>query len=562
MTKQDELKKAMYFSVGLACITLLVYTSQISDPVNAPKFLLLGIVSLAAVAAILLPETKRVWFEFKWVLVTCALLIISMVFSTLMSSSPFLQNIYGVQGRNTGLLAHLALCGILLSILGFKSKKSMLRVFKGMLIAGLVNVGYCAWVLIFGDFIQWNNPYKSLLGTLGNPNFISSFLAITGIGLVALYLTDSPSLKRILSVSILLLVILFEILKTNSTQGFIVFAIGLYSVGFFIILFKVQRPWLTFSYLVIGLSLFIIGLLGLTNSGPLASLIYQDTLAFRREYWIAGIRMGLKFPVTGVGLDSYGDWYRELRTEQSIIAPGIKVVTNVAHNIYIDAFANGGIVFLVGHLLIFFLTVSAIIKVTKRGNKSDPFFIALTSTWIGYQFQCLISINQIGIAVWGWALSGLILSYSNHQTKMIDSQESSPHSKIRASTRTILSPVAMASGALVGFILYSPPVLADHNWTKAYSSKNADELFNSLNGSYFNPNTSFQYAQAIQIFESNGLSDKARTLAIEATRFNPRSFDAWQLLYYLESATSEEKAKAKTEMLRLDPLNPSIKDLT
>jgi hypothetical protein len=561
MTNQAELKKAKFLSVGLASVTLLVYTSQISDPVNAPKFLLLGIVSLAAVAAIFLPEIKSVWSQFKWVLLTCALLVISMISSTLMSRSPFSQNIYGVQGRNTGLLTHLALCGILLSILGFKSSRSMLFIFKGMLAAGLANVGYCAWVLVFGDFVQWNNPYKSLLGTLGNPNFISSFLALTGIGLVALYLTDSPSLKRIVIVTVLLLILTFEILKTNSTQGLIVFAIGLYSIGFFVLQMKVHRPWLTFGYLVSGLFLLVMGMLGLTNSGPFASLIYQETLAFRREYWIAGIRMGFKFPITGVGLDSYGDWYREMRTENSIIAPGIRVVTNVAHNVYIDAFANGGILFLIGHLLLIFLTISAIITVTKGATNIDPFFVALVSTWIGFQFQSIISINQIGIAVWGWVLSGLILSYSKHHSKMTDTEESNARTKRKVSEKTALTPAAMALGALIGFILFSPPVLADHNWTKAYSNRNVDELFNSLNGSYFNPNTSYQYAQAIQIFESNGFSDKARALAVEATRFNPRSFDGWQLLYSLKSASSEEKARAKTEMLRLDPLNPSIKDL-
>ena len=33
----------------------------------------------------------------------------------------------------------------------------------------------------FGDFIGWNNPYGAILGTFGNPNFLSSFLAMVSI---------------------------------------------------------------------------------------------------------------------------------------------------------------------------------------------------------------------------------------------------------------------------------------------------------------------------------------------------------------------------------------------
>jgi hypothetical protein len=46
----------------------------------------------------------------------------------------------------------------------------------GMFGAGFVNVIYCGWVIAFGDFIPWNNPYGNILGTFGNPNFIGAFL--------------------------------------------------------------------------------------------------------------------------------------------------------------------------------------------------------------------------------------------------------------------------------------------------------------------------------------------------------------------------------------------------
>jgi len=560
MNMQVEMGKAKYLSIGLCSITMLVYTKQVSDPVNAPKFLLLGIVSLASVATLLVPEIKHIWFNFKWVFVASLAMIFFMIISSVLSPSPLSQNIYGVYGRNTGLLTHVALLGILLSILTFKSSRSILIVFKGMLVAGLLNVGYCAWVLVFGDFISWTNPYKSLLGTLGNPNFVSSYLALFGVGVVALYLSESVSLRKILAVTIIVIILIFQIIKTNSTQGLIVLLMGIYMVVFFVLAIKIRKLWLTFSYAAIGLLTFIFGVLGLVNSGPLASLLFQNTLAYRREYWVAGIRMGMDFPITGVGLDSYGDWYRQLRTVKSTIEPGIQVVTNVAHNVYIDAFANGGFPLLLAYLTLSFITLGAIIKVTRQLDRIDPLFVAISSTWIAYQLQSLISINQIGLSIWGWALAGMILAFSAQQIDASDEKPFSNRNRRISNSRNLLNPVAMTIGALAGFILFSPPVLADHKWTSAYSHKNADELFASLQESYFNPSTSFQLAQAIQIFESNGFAVKAHKLAIDATKFNRRSFDAWQQLYSLQAATTEEKKIAKGEMMKLDPLNHSIKE--
>lgn len=561
MTMQVEISRAKYLSVGLCCITMLVYTNQISDPVNAPKFLLLGVVSLAAVASLLLPELRRIWSHFKWVTVVSLLMIFFMVTSSVTSHSPISQNIYGVQGRNTGLLTHIGLLAILLSILGFRTSRGILIIFKGMLAAGFLNLGYCAWVLVFGDFIPWTNPYKSLLGTLGNPNFISSFLAIFGIGLVALYLSGSASLKKFFCVTGVIALVLFEILRTNSTQGLIVFLIGVYTIVLFVFALKIRKFWLTFTYAALGLGTFILGILGLVNSGPLASLLFQNTLAYRREYWIAGIRMGMEFPLTGVGMDSYGDWYRQLRTAKSTVEPGVQVVTNVAHNVYIDAFANGGFPLLLAYLTISVITMGAIIKVSRQLDRIDPLFVALSSTWIAYQLQSLISINQIGLAIWGWALAGMILAFSARQIDGGHMKQPSPKTQRFTNSKHLLNPVSMSIGALAGFILFSPPMLADHKWTTAYSHKSADELYASLQESYFNPSTSFQMAQAIQIFESNGFSDKAHELAIEATKFNPRSFDAWQQFYNLRSATAEERANAKKQMVMLDPLNYSLTKL-
>ena len=50
-------------------------------------------------------------------------------------------------------------------------------------------------------------------------------------------------------------------------------------------------------------------------------------------------------------------------------------------------------------------------KVVLRKKEYDATFVALTVAWLGYQAQSVISINQIGLAIWGWVLSGALIAY-------------------------------------------------------------------------------------------------------------------------------------------------------
>jgi hypothetical protein len=78
----------------------------------------------------------------------------------------------------------------------------------------------------------------------------------------------------------------------------------------------------------------------------------------------------------------------------------------------------------------------------------------------------------------------------------------------------------------------------------------------ALQPGYMNPANVNKYNQAVQLFESNNLPDYAYKYAKIATEFNPQSFDAWTMLYYSQKATPAEKALARDNLFKLDPLNP------
>lgn len=562
MASKNEIRNLWILSVGLCFVTLFVYTVNISDPVNAPKFLLAGVISFVAFALLVLPKIRVIYLEFRIAFWISILMVFFMFLSSLKSMSPFSQNIYGVQGRNTGLLNHISLLLILLAMLGVRNSENFRIPFFGMIIAGACNVVYSLWVLAFGDFIPWSNPYKSLLGTLGNPNFISSFLGISTCGFYGYIFAKRTSVRNKVTTLLLLPVILFEIWKTNSIQGFAVVAIGSYLIFFMYLYVIVKKRVITIFYTGLGGLISILGVYGFANRGPLASILYQETLAFRWQYSLAGLNMGMKFPITGVGLDSYGDWYRQLRTAKSVVSPGVEVITNVAHNVYVDAFANGGAPLLLAYFTFSALALKSIFFILRTSTSLDPVFVGISVSWLAYQAQSLISISQIGLTVWGWALSGMLIAYPKRA--LITPVSSAPGLKKSLQNQeveSLLMPMTVVSATVLSLVLYAPPILADHKWTVAYSHRNADELLQSLEPSYFNPSNSFTYAQAIQLFENSNLNEQAHQLALRATRFNPINFDAWQMLYSIKNSTMTERAQALEMMIKLDPRNIELRKL-
>jgi hypothetical protein len=561
VNKSLEQKNVALLAIGLICITLIVFTKNISDPVNAPKLLALGITSFCALCLFVLPNVKFLFDNHKAMFLVGIFTPVVMLIASFSSESPFSQNWYGVQGRNTGFLAHIGFLILTISLLTIREIRSVDKVLAALLVSGFVNILYCLWVLLFGDFIGWNNQYKALLGSFGNPNFISSFLGIQISLFISFLFLRKQRLWQYLIAVCLTLLSIFEIYMTRSIQGFILVAVAIYINFFFFIHTKIGRATISVAYLVFGLCLSLLGLLGVNGQGPLASILFQETFIYRKQYWLAGLEMGMSNLFTGVGLDSYGDWYRQLRTEESTISPGLDVVTNVAHNIYIDAFANGGILFLCCYLVPGALALVSIIKFSRQVKQFDFRFVSLVTAWFCYQIQSLISISQIGISIWGWVLSGLLIVYP----KLVSSRNNSNQKIARPSVgvRSLVfarTPI-LAFSSLLAFLVYAPPLLADYKWTSAYLTRDANKIYSSLNETYFAPSNSFRLAQAAQIFEASNLSDQSLSIAQRATRFNPRNFDGWQLLYFVKNSTTNEKIIAKKKMIEQDPLNPKWRRL-
>lgn len=558
LNKDSESLLAKILLIGPALVTLLVFTSGVTDPVNANKLLALGIVSCAAISIVTIKSYRLIWQQHKILVVALLGFLLASLSSIIQSDSPLTQQIYGVYGRNNGFLLYLFLCLIFIATLSTGKASTTRNIVFSLVIAGVMNIIYCGWVLVFGDFVGWSNPYGNILGTLGNPNFIGAFLGMFSTVLVSLAIANFRNIKVFSIILLAFIVTSFEIVKSNAVQGRVLLIVGLVINGFFFLRskFKSQLPVLiyTATSIVGG----IVGLLGALQIGPLTKIIYKDSVSLRGEYWHAGLNMAKTHLFSGVGFDSYGDWYRFSRRESALLKPGSETVSNASHNVVIDIFAFGGIPLLIFYLAIIGVVLLSIIRYTLRSREFDYLFVSMVGAWLCFQLQSVISINQVGLAVWGWVLGAAIVSYERVRRNF--PAQIPLNSKIARSTnaQAVSSNLRAGVAMVLAIFIAVPPFAADVTWRSAQETRDAAKFEAVLSPSYFNPSTTLKYLQIVGLFEGSNLTNLAHKYAVEAVNFNPHSYESWRLFTLIEGATPEELQIALGRMKDLDPKNPNI----
>ena len=557
LNKSVEKTIAWFLFVGVPFATVFLMTDTVTDPVNVTKLFATGCVGGGVFAIAAVYGFKELWTSAKLLLITTGLFLIAVLNSVINSSAPLTQNIYGVFGRQTGFIAYLVLVMVMLGAALLRTKKSFDRMVWALLIAGAINIVYAAWAIAFGDFIGWNNPYGNILGLFGNPNFIGAFLGMFITGSLAFAFSAHYSWAYRVAFIVLSLIALYEIKESHAIQGLVVTGAGLAMIGFYLVRSKTKGNSLTIAYLAAVGLVGGFALAGALQKGPLTSLIYKRSVSLRGTYWETGINIGMDRPFTGAGMDSYGNWYRAFRPDRALVdMPGVKTITNAAHNVVIDIFAYGGFPLLLSYLAILLIGIWAIVRVSLRNRSYDGTFVALATTWLAYQLQSIISINQMGLAIWGWLLVGVLVAYE-YSTR--PQPEGADKAKTVKQKELVFSPQLIGGiGIVIGALIAVPPMSADMAWKSAVKAQNVQQVEAALTPSYLKPRDSARLAQAVLLLENSKLPDLAYKYAKEGVDFNPEYFDAWRVLYSISKATQEDKDLALSNMKRLDPKNPDV----
>lgn len=539
--------------IGASLASLIMLPEFSMDPINVPKAFVLQLVGVFGLG-LLISNAKLFWSKRNrpaFVIVTFFALFLLSAF--LFSGAPKIQQMYGAGGRATGLISYLALVVLLLCAMLISNKSNVKLFALAILGVGGLNVFYGLIQASGGDPVKWSNPYSPVIGFLGNPNFSSSMIGLSCVAATALILQFRVSKLAIAALVGYELLSLFVILKTQSIQGFVVF--GLTS-GILVLIAlykseKVKNIWVA-SYALFATAFGVIAIFGMVNIGPLSGYLYKISVRQRGYYWNAGVEMLKANPIFGVGLDSFGDWYWGVRSAPAALN-SLDANTNSAHNVYLDIASNGGFPLLIAYLALNGLVLFRGIKHLKNSPKFDPYFSAIFVGWIGYQAQSFISINQLGLAVWGWLFGGLVLGYS-----YIDSAQANQGKGIkRIAKKSSIQDLAIpAVVSIVGISMVAPAFITDHTFIAALKSRSSEQVIAATQKF---PKSNSRNLTAAQMYQNSQLNEQAISIAEDNVKVNPRDFNSWRMIAILSPIESEKAKNAVEQMKKLNPRDDRIK---
>ena len=532
------------------------------DPINLPKMLVLC-TGAAFLLGILILNLKAYKQDQILTLVASLIFIGSLVFSFFTNESPWYQQLWGTWGRSTGLLTYAAFIIMLLSSTKLTSKESLIRLRSTFERLGYFMSLYTLLQFLDLDPVGWSQ--KLMVATLGNINFMSSFLGLSAISYTARVFLDSQSLSSKIHYLFFTCLNLFLIWESESIQG-----LAVYFSGFILLLtFFIRRnnsAIKSFGFLLVCVVFGTLGFLGTAGLGPLSTL-RQETVIFRIDYWQAAINMLLANMINGIGIDSYGDFYREYRSVTAVTRTGPQRVTNTAHNIFLDIFTGAGV--FSGLVFLFLVaTVLYVIFLSLRDKTSDSNFYAIASMAIGFIVFCLISINQIGVGIWGFIFMGVVIGYRNRmQSPQIKSAYS--RTNFRSSKDLIVQKEigpdslkrreAFFGGvlSLVVFFATLVPNIIDAQVFRAMKNSDVNRMMQ------LNESVGIQDFHRFNIaFRLSGIGRERESLEVATSSIlaNKRNWQSWTLIASNKYASKNVRLDAIQKLIQLDPHNEQLKE--
>lgn len=528
-----------------------------TDPVNISKLLLLGAFSGLILGNVVVAKLYK---ENKVIFNLVGFFLIALTVPLIFASAPLVQQFFGISGRNTGFLAYLFLAILFLGAATLPRESDYQAFPRAILVAGYGSAIVCVLELTGVNVLGAVNNFGAIIGTLGNPNFVSAFSGMMTVGAFALALNVELKMKQKLVFGLLSILSIFMVVQSKSFQGLGATFLGIFFVLLLFVFFK--RQWIAFYGLIaaaiVGGSLILAGLF---EKGPLATSVYQYTLPIRVQYWQAGLKMLFDHPFTGIGLNSYGDWYRFARDADAIITPGATVTTNVAHNVYIDFASSGGVFLLIAFTLLFGATFYYSLKALRKVGKFDALFVSALGVWVVYLITAFFSIDQLGLAVWGWIIAGALIGIS----KNILGKDETPGEKgkkisaaeklkmIERNATNALIPQLLVFLIFVGAV--TPAFKGDLDWAKARRSGQATIIAAQA---IKWPQDEIRFSTAMYSFLTSGLEGQAVPLTLQGTQLFPRSSVLWNYVYQNPKTPVEQRNIAWVKLRQLDPLNPAV----
>ena len=558
--KTADLSPIRWIFGGVALVTLYIQIN-LFDPFNSPKLWALLIIASWLTGYIV--SFKQIIFKIQpikslFYLVTT--LIILAFFATIFASS-VQTAVLGATQRRNGFISYLSLAIIIIAAGMFVRFYNIRNLFLMSYFVGSVTVLYALMQTTNNDFIKWNNPYNPIITTLGNPNFAAAVMAVMGVLVFsAIFIGEHKIFQRIFSI-ILTIFLFVAIYKSNARQGLLSFIVG---IGLFLFIwFYSRNKTLGVSAGIIGLIIVIISIFGMLQIGPLEKYLYKPSVTLRGYYWDAGIEMLRHHPFLGVGLDNYGYYFKQYREVTYPLKYGFDITSSNAHNTFIQFFATGGLFFGATYLILnLFILKRALIGLKQLNGNNKTILAGVFSAWVAFHAQSFVSIDNLGISIWGWVLGGSIIGLSISATVPVDEQKKDFQVKLNYInlSRVLVSGVmTLLAAILITFLYRGENNIYRTNPVFYAQTQVQPNTFKELNLKAINTfliDPAYTLIAATNLIQG-GFIDEGLLVVKNVHDNNPRDLDALHILAktYEQTNRISEAIIYREKISKIDPWN-------
>jgi O-antigen ligase len=553
MLKKIEQNSLVYIVAIFGSFTSLVIAPGVTyDVVNPPKLIMLTTGAFAGLFTLLKYKVfvKNQLFNKVHIASIYFLLISLLIYfvSSLEKTSQF----FGIQGRNTGLLTYISLLLILLTAAHGVNKINLRILLKFFLITSFISTFYGLIQVFNLDPLPWEQVDSWIASFYANPNFFSAFTGIaTGILFGLLFKSSIKTFPKILLVCAIA-VNIFLLKETLAYQGPAVLLIMIAVILFFNLRNVTKLRKLSYVYLAsIGVIVVYVAL-AILKLVPGGSILNKPSLTARVDFWRTAVAIFTDHPIFGVGFDGYRNFDGRYRDLESTFNINNLDTTDASHNVFLDFAVNGGILLLSAYLIILFLTLLSVVRVIRRNDKVETNFMIIVASWIGYLAQSAISINHLGIAIWGWIFAGAIIGYDVYESQSVSEElptKGGRQTSVKVSIKSKF-PLPAFVGGIVGLLLALPFHQANSDIWQAFKFRDAVALETAAKKW---PRDVILMTVAAKNLNDAGNVQGAIKLLNQAHEQSPDTVYPLKLLYNLTPESDPTKALIKSKIDRLDP---------
>ena len=547
LSKSTSVPKVKFWILGGLCISLFFWVPLV-DAFNVSKFsmlLVFGFVSVPIVAF----DTIGL-FRSNWKTYFCFSFFLFSLILNIATTANARQSLFGAPSRFAGVLTYT--CLLIIAIGLFQSFREINYIFLVWTLTalGAIQTLYGFLQVFDLDPISWNNPYGLIIGTVGNADFAGALIGICGVATLWLvYFYDIGKLPRI-SLAILVLLEIYLVNRANIRQALIIFLIGI--TLFSLRLARKQKKLFQPLTVASMISIVLIGAATL-QVGPLTSYVYKLSISMRGDYWRAAIRMFSENPLTGIGLGNFGDKFPLYRDSVQVGRRGPNYLADAAHSVFLDYLSMGGIFLFLSYVSLLLLGFWRLLSDFKSlSSESQNIRIGFIAIWLSYLAQSSISLDQIGLAIWGWIFIGCALSFGRKQSVEV----------IQKKTNTLVTNSMVLAFGVLSILIAAPTWNADLNLKKAMiigtQNRTAESAANRLqllkDSTASDSRNSWYYQNAALILLQSGQIEGI-DFAKKALELNPSDILSAKLLAMVSSdiGAKEESEKYARIVRELDP---------